>query len=343
MNTLQTSYRRGQYGFTLVELMISMTLGLLIMLGLTNVYLAQRQAYRTNDDLADMLSNGRTAFELLAREIRESGLNPCGAGVVSTELHCTETSTCSTWLNWDDGGIHGYESSATAPDVAVGTAAGERVAGTDALVLRSATLGGASIITSHASTTAALQLNGSGHGFVTSDLLMACDYKRAAIFRATGVSGSSISHAQVSGASNNCNDGFPASCGVSGGHVFDTNGSVSRVTVSEWYVGNNSRGGRSLFRIVNGGTAQEIAEGVSNLQLQYLTRTGTSPASDYVDATAVGSWTSASTAPVIAVRTVFTVSSRASVGIDESTGNLTQMTREIVQVVSRRGFREVLL
>jgi type IV pilus assembly protein PilW len=342
MNTKPRKRPAGQSGMTLIELMIAMTLGLLLLLGLTNVYVAQRQAYRSNDNLAHMLSNGRVASELLAREIRESGLNPCGAGVVANELINANT---SAWLNWDAGGIQGYGGAETLPGVTTGTATEERVAGTDAVILRSGTIGTPAVIASHAATSSAIQLNTTDHGYATGDILMACDYKRAAIFLATTASSSSasIAHASGSGTGKNCDAGFPSSCGAGGGHVFATNGMVSKLTVTAWYVGNNSRGGHSLFRIVNGGTPQEIAEGVANLQLWYLTRAGTSPAADYVVATSVTSWLNSAASPVIAVRVVVDLESTEMVGIDETSGDLTHMERQIMQVVSRRGYREILL
>ena len=48
----------------------------------------------------------------------------------------------------------------------------------------------------------------------------------------------------------------------------------------QWYIGNNVRGGRSLYRrVMRSGAAgpqvgvEEIAEGVTDMQLEYLTRT----------------------------------------------------------------------
>ena len=50
--TMSRNLPNSQAGLTLVELMIAMTLGLFLLLGLTNVFLAQRQSFRVNENLS---------------------------------------------------------------------------------------------------------------------------------------------------------------------------------------------------------------------------------------------------------------------------------------------------
>lgn len=339
MTARSYSRRSGVAGLTLVELMIAMTLGLFLLLGLVNVFLAQRQAYRTNENLAQLQSNARVAFELLAREIRESGTTLCGAQVVGNVV---VNANASPWLDWSLGGIQGFEGDQTMPVVNTGTATAQRVAGTDGLMIRSGSLMGGTTIADHAATASPIVLNTATHGLVTGNVLIACDYTQAAIFQATNASPSSpnIAHAVGGGTPGNCSDGFPLACPPSGSqHKFDTNGFVAPLSVTAWYIGNNARGGRSLFRILNNGTPQEIAVGIADLQLQYLTRTGTTPATSYVDADdpSITSWAPTADPTVIAVRVVLDLESEEAVGTD---GDV--LKRQLMYVVSRRGFRETL-
>jgi prepilin-type N-terminal cleavage/methylation domain-containing protein len=55
--------RYAARGFSLVELMISMLLGLVIIGAATGVILANRQSYRTNEGLSQIQESARTAFE----------------------------------------------------------------------------------------------------------------------------------------------------------------------------------------------------------------------------------------------------------------------------------------
>lgn len=62
-----------QAGLTLVELMIGMMLGLLLVLGITQVFMASRQTLATNDLMSRMQENGRFALEFMARSARQAG------------------------------------------------------------------------------------------------------------------------------------------------------------------------------------------------------------------------------------------------------------------------------
>ena len=196
MSARSISTLTGNRGLTLVELMIAMALGLFLLLGVVSVFLAQRQAYRTNEDLAGLQNHARVAFELMAREIRESGLNLCGAGVVGNVV---VGASSSDWLNWDAGGLEGYDGDVAMPVVSTGTAEAERVDGTDGIIIRSGTLLDGAVIASHPASSSAITLNTTNHGFSTGDILMACDYRQAAIFQATSASAASADIGHASG------------------------------------------------------------------------------------------------------------------------------------------------
>lgn len=65
--------RASQLGLTLVEMMVAMTLGLLILLAISSIYIGSRQTYRMQDDNARLQETGRYAIEVLGRSIRQAG------------------------------------------------------------------------------------------------------------------------------------------------------------------------------------------------------------------------------------------------------------------------------
>src|SRR5690554_4826207 len=67
----------AQKGLTLVELMVAMVLGLVVIGGAISLTLANRQSYRTNEGLSQVQESARTAFELLARDLRQAGVSGC--------------------------------------------------------------------------------------------------------------------------------------------------------------------------------------------------------------------------------------------------------------------------
>ncbi|MDQ3267653.1 MAG: PilW family protein [Pseudomonadota bacterium] len=73
--TPQLGLSRHQAGFSLVELMISMTLGLIVLLAVGSIYIGSRQTYRVQDDNARIQEAGRYALEVIGRSIRQAGAN----------------------------------------------------------------------------------------------------------------------------------------------------------------------------------------------------------------------------------------------------------------------------
>lgn len=62
-----------QSGFTLVELMIALVVGLILIGGVLQIFLSNKQAYRTNDALARIQEDSRLLSDMLGRNIRMAG------------------------------------------------------------------------------------------------------------------------------------------------------------------------------------------------------------------------------------------------------------------------------
>ncbi|BBB65631.1 hypothetical protein UNDYM_1378 [Undibacterium sp. YM2] len=75
---------RYQQGRTLVELMISLAIGLIIMLAVSTLYVTNTQTYRVTDDKALMEEDGRLALATLAFNLRMAGYGQLINGAPST-------------------------------------------------------------------------------------------------------------------------------------------------------------------------------------------------------------------------------------------------------------------
>lgn len=73
MNGTHAPSRASQRGFSIVELMVGMAIGLFLLIGLSQMFLNTRSATRHEENLARMQESGRIAIELLSREIRKVG------------------------------------------------------------------------------------------------------------------------------------------------------------------------------------------------------------------------------------------------------------------------------
>jgi type IV pilus assembly protein PilW len=61
-----------QKGFTLIELMIAITLGLILSAGMINLFVNSNQIYRVNENMSRLQENARFAMSFLARDIRRT-------------------------------------------------------------------------------------------------------------------------------------------------------------------------------------------------------------------------------------------------------------------------------
>ncbi|MDT8385067.1 MAG: PilW family protein [Gammaproteobacteria bacterium] len=73
---------RRQQGFTLVEIMVALTIGLLMMAGILQITLANKESSRLQRNMGFVQENIRNAMEFLARDVRMAGHyidnNPAG-------------------------------------------------------------------------------------------------------------------------------------------------------------------------------------------------------------------------------------------------------------------------
>jgi type IV pilus assembly protein PilW len=349
--------RRGrERGVSLVELMISMLLGLLVVGSAITVFISNRQTYRATENLGRIQENARIAFELMARDLREAGGNPCERDLPTANVLTTANS--SWWNTWGSP-ITGFGPTTAFGDMAFGTAASERLTGTDALVVRSAISGGLTV-SNHVTTTATITTN-VNHRLSTGDIVMICDFDHGAIVQlSSAVPGTNTLVHAASGVSPGnstiCLSGGSGTCGTGVTNTYsfgcyqgkrlsatslcapNPDGTASptwpaylaKLQASRWYIANNPRGGRSLYReglvFASGamGTSRvEIAENVTDMELSYLP----SGATAYVtDATTIADWNT-----VTAVRIVLTVASAENIGTDGQ-----RIDRRIEHIVALR-------
>jgi type IV pilus assembly protein PilW len=332
MNLHRTSSlhaRRHARGVTLIELMIALVLGLLVVGAAIGIFVSNRQAFRATENLSRIQENARVGYELMAREVREAGGNPCSRSVPVVNV-LNDSSAWST--NWSDG-VRGYNGGQAFAPAAFGTAAGTRVAGTDAIELRAGASGDVTV-TDHKPKSAQFKVSTVNHGLLDGDIVMVCDFVQASIFQITNAQNGindTVVHNNGTGTPGNCSKGLgwanPPLCTTNGNaYAYGPNSIIARLRTTGWYIGNNGRnGGRSLYQTTGQGTTstnQEIAEGVQDMRIQYLVPGAT----DYVEETAITNW-----GQVSAVRIVLTLQGSENVGVDGA-----PITRELAHVVTLR-------
>ena len=267
----------GSRGFTLVELMIAMLLGLVIIGGVISVFLANKQTYRTNEAMSEVQDHARTAFEFLSRDIRMAGLTGCGnLDKVANVLNNKD----SDWYANFDNAVKGYDDNEPDPAAAFGTAEAERVSGTDSFQTLGAAGSGFSV-EKHQTTSAQFKINESTTDFYDGALVIVCDPVQASIMQITNYNSSNVTvvHNTGTGTPGNCSKGlgFPTECTTNGNeYEYGPNSQMALLKAAGWYIGNNPEGGRSLYRVqlddqsgVPVAEPVEMVRNVTDMQLKY--------------------------------------------------------------------------
>ena len=71
--TLMSGRKFGSRGFSMIEMMISITIGMFIIIALIAVLVSNANSNKANDRTSELQSNGRYALEDLKRELRHAG------------------------------------------------------------------------------------------------------------------------------------------------------------------------------------------------------------------------------------------------------------------------------
>ena len=66
-------------GFSLIELLIAMSVGLVVLISAYNLFTTQSTHFSMQEQRAEMLQNARAGLDLMTREIRMAGYNPMGS------------------------------------------------------------------------------------------------------------------------------------------------------------------------------------------------------------------------------------------------------------------------
>lgn len=320
-------------GFTLVELMIALVLGLLVIAGVGSVFVANKDAYRTNEALSQAQDAARTSFEFIARDIRAAGSNPCGTGGVQSALNgsaqCGGTNDLPNWLDDFDVPVFGTENPSDI-DGLPASGAGSPEAGTDAIRIGKADDLGIRLDELQPAPNAAnLKLAAPTTLIDDDDVVMVCEAGKATIFQVSSYAGNlTVVHnsGNGSGSIGNCTKGLNHDVYDDPNGNGTTLGTSSYLAVPRsvyWYIGANSAGTTSLYRARNNQNLSdpadpsdsieidEMVRGVENMQLSYH-QTGED---DFVNAGSVSNW-----GDVDAVHLELTVRSRGVSASDPSRG-----------------------
>lgn len=316
---------RPSAGFSLVELMIALVIGLFLVGAATTVFVAQSSISKTTVSQAQIQNAENALSALITPIIRGAGFTGCSnLGEVIANLNTGGPALALLSAVATGPGpvamITGYDALGTAGTGAVTvshnaanssnsgdwslplepTLLGFAQSGSDVLVVLGAVPGFNPVAVTTASTTSATSLALQNvNDLVAYQYAAVTDCAKTSIFQITSVAGNSVSHTTGTGVLTNASDYLPVPYAAASQVV---GLQLSALYVAHDQFGDQSNLMRATYQPQNGTWTQvKLVPGIDNLQILYGIGDGTS-ITNYLSANAVTDWTK-----VDAVRLAFLV------------------------------------
>jgi len=285
-----------QTGFTLVEVLVAVTISIILLVGVIQIFATTKRSYKLDESLARLQENGRFATDILARDVRMAGFQGCANSAGLPVNNIVKNPKPDVIFDLKDA-IHGLDNVGTTTTINGQSIATK--AGTDVLTIRNASPSSAQLRVKMSNPNDAnIQLYSNPEGWTAGDIFFITDCENADIFQATTVSNPNgngwitITHASNVNTSNKLSK------------AYQTNAMLMRFESTTYFIAQSAAhptndAGQpvySLWRIRvtqnNAGTPEELVEGVSNMQVTYgLDTDGNGTVDTYTTAPPAGSTT----------------------------------------------------
>lgn len=192
---------KKQAGFTLVELLVSMAIGLFLVTGVITVMLDSKENFLLEQELAYIQENARFAMDELSYDVRMAGFTGCSN---EGELTNTITGSSADW-KYDSIGVIGYEEG----DAGVPAEfSADVVTDTDVLIINRGEPNDIVTVSTHSPSTQTITLSSAG-SFEAGELLViaSANCGNMAIFQKTGpaaADATTIEHKTAGATPGNC-------------------------------------------------------------------------------------------------------------------------------------------
>jgi len=274
---------RRQAGFSLIELMVAVTIGLFMLAIIGGIYVSTTRSFAATSAVTGMDENARALFDMIGSSVRQAAIKGCGRVASLTNGDTRNISVTggipNNWWQNTVQPVQGRTLTAAAP----GFPGSYPTAGmdTDVLMLVGADSQNAATVASDdgAQITLGTPLSGPAPAFAAGQALLASSCQVNSFFIAT-TGGSTIEHVQ--GASN-CSASLDSACAlvsmpsgaVSSPPILPVGALVMPVVANAYYVApskvNPAGKGNSLWSCIDGNTdnCTELSNGVENMVVYF--------------------------------------------------------------------------
>jgi len=290
-------------GFSLIELMVAMTIGLVILAAVVQIFVRSHATYKLDEGMSRVQENARFAMDYLAKDIRMAGYLGCNSSLLAADIHNRVKPINNAATTFQTGGIKGYrytcptgctgdKSEWTPPLPGDFFANGEVRTGTDVIIIQRGSDLDTALWGNLISDTGSIQIKDTatiGGQIADDDILMISDCTAADIFRVTNITppGGTDHYTITHAAATNTSPNFAK--------VYQDDARVMKLVSNAYYIA-NSANEPGLFRkelVTAGGLqGQELVGGVEAMKILYGVDTAaTGSPAKYVVPADVTDWT----------------------------------------------------
>jgi len=268
-------FQPRQSGFSLMEMMIAITVGFIVVAGIGYLYLGSSQTFKTQDSLSAIQENSRFALDTMSRDIRMAGYMGCGNLSGITPNNITQNPQIATPTGFQ---VFPSGSGWTVP------AGYARVAG-DVLRISHASSSGVTLTGNMTAANANIQITGNPGNFQAGDVLMVSDCQHADVFVANNVSSGSgtvtIAHSNSVNTTNFLSQAYGTSPPPAQVYTFQQIDYFLGCPTASW-AGGQCSVPVALYQVINNGVPQALVDNVENMA--FLLGVDTSPPAKLVGA-----------------------------------------------------------
>jgi type IV pilus assembly protein PilW len=253
----------AQRGFSLVEVMVAIAIGLAMTAIIVNIYARSSTTAGITQTLSEIQEQAEVAIETLERDIRMAGYLGCNSNLVRGSLPVNTLNNPTDYLNNFQQFIVGYDGTGAAfsPAAPSGVTGGTPNASpaNDAFTVRIPT-GEPQVLSANMATPTGAIAPFSVANFSAGTRAVVSDCTRASFFAVSGLAGSTLLHS----------GGLNSTADLQRAYLTDAT-VVPFQTVSYYLAPALSGGGTtSLWRRIDlAANSEEVAEGVEQFQVQY--------------------------------------------------------------------------
>ena len=293
MNAPSRHHQRRCAGFSVLEVLVALSMTLILLAAVYGVYLAARQGYGLNRGSAQVQQSGRFALALLDDSLRMAGYTGCGGRQVSINNVLTSPSA----FNYDFGqGIEGFDAVSggwsPAEPATLSSLPEPPVAGSDIVTITTSEGNGQRITADMPNTAADLKVTPVSPPKVSDgEILMVSDCASASVFQVTNYTTSNGNIAHNTGSTYS-----PGNATKDLGSAFHAGAEVQQIARVSYFVA--SRSGAAdcsahdcgLYEYENG-QEKELVGGIDDLQIRYgVDSDGDKVPNQYFPASGVSTW-----------------------------------------------------